>query len=171
MNVKEIKELIDLVSRRGLSAFELERPGFRLRIEGARPEASGARPPARAAEVHAFASPEPVPALASAGSQALRAALPSSASATPSISSAVEDGLHYITSPIVGTFYRASNPDSEPFVKPGDSIEKGRTLCIIEAMKLMNEIESDVAGTLVEVYPKNGQPVEYGERLFSVRPR
>ena len=70
----------------------------------------------------------------------------------------------------MGTFYRSPNPDSEPFVKVGDVVEKGGTLCIVEAMKLMNEIEADEAGTIVEVFPKNGQPVEFGEKLFAIRP-
>ena len=82
----------------------------------------------------------------------------------------VEPGLHLVTSPIVGTFYRSPNPDAESFVTVGDSVEKGATLCIVEAMKLMNEIEADVAGTIVEVFPKNGQPVEFGEKLFAIRP-
>jgi acetyl-CoA carboxylase biotin carboxyl carrier protein len=91
---------------------------------------------------------------------------------TPAVPPApeAEAGLHVVTSPIVGTFYRAPNPDTEPFVKTGDSVERGATLCIVEAMKLMNEIEADAAGTIVEIYPKNGQPVEFGEKLFAIRP-
>ena len=83
---------------------------------------------------------------------------------------AADEGLHWVASPIVGTFYRAPNPDAEPYVKVGDIVHEGQTLCIVEAMKLMNEIESDVAGTIVKVLPDNAQPVEYGERLFAVRP-
>ena len=82
----------------------------------------------------------------------------------------VDSGLHLVTSPIVGTFYRSPNPDAESFVSVGDSVEKGATLCIVEAMKLMNEIEADAAGTIVEIFPKNGQPVEFGEKLFAIRP-
>jgi acetyl-CoA carboxylase biotin carboxyl carrier protein len=82
---------------------------------------------------------------------------------------AAEDTLHYIVSPIVGTFYRAASPESDPFVSPGDRVEKNKILCIIEAMKLMNEIESDVAGEVVKVFPQNGQPVEYGEKLFAIK--
>ncbi|MGA7990908.1 MAG: acetyl-CoA carboxylase biotin carboxyl carrier protein, partial [Thermoanaerobaculia bacterium] len=81
------------------------------------------------------------------------------------------EGFHVLTSPIVGTFYRAANPDAEPFVKMGDVVEKGKTLCIVEAMKLMNEIEADVAGTIVAIYPQNAQPVEFGEKLFAIQPR
>ena len=81
-----------------------------------------------------------------------------------------DDHLHWVTSPIVGTFYRAPNPDADPYVKVGDFVEQGHTLCIVEAMKLMNEIEADLSGTIVKVLPENAQPVEYGERLFAVRP-
>ena len=158
MTVKEIKELVDLVARRGLAGLEIEKAGFRLKIEGPRPDSPVAR---RAAEppVVAHVVTEPAPL----------AALPS-ASAAPT-KPAVADGLHVLPSPIVGTFYRAANPDSEPFVKVGDVVEKGQTLCIIEAMKLMNEIEADIAGTIVTVHPQNGQPVEFGEKLFSIQPR
>jgi acetyl-CoA carboxylase biotin carboxyl carrier protein len=81
-----------------------------------------------------------------------------------------EENLHAITSPIVGTFYRAPNPDADPYVKVGDIVEQGQTLCIVEAMKLMNEIEADVSGTVVKVVPENEEPVEYGAELFLVRP-
>jgi acetyl-CoA carboxylase biotin carboxyl carrier protein len=82
-----------------------------------------------------------------------------------------EAGLHIVRSPIVGTFYESSSPGSAAFVKPGDQVETGQVLCIIEAMKLMNEIESDAAGEIVKRFVVNGQPVEYGQQLFSVRPR
>ena len=77
--------------------------------------------------------------------------------------------MHILTSPIVGTFYRSANPEAEPFVNVGDRVTKGKVLCIIEAMKLMNEIESDVDGVVAAVYPQNGQPVEYGEKIFAIR--
>jgi acetyl-CoA carboxylase biotin carboxyl carrier protein len=80
-----------------------------------------------------------------------------------------DENLHYVTSPIVGTFYRAPNPDADPYVKVGDAVDGGKTLCIIEAMKLMNEIESDQTGTIVKVFPENAQPVEFGERLFAIK--
>jgi acetyl-CoA carboxylase biotin carboxyl carrier protein len=82
---------------------------------------------------------------------------------------APEEPLHFITSPIVGTFFRSPSPTAEPFVNPGDYIKAGATLCIIEAMKLMNEIQSDVHGTIVSVLAENGQPVEYGQRLFGIK--
>jgi acetyl-CoA carboxylase biotin carboxyl carrier protein len=169
MNVKEIKELVDMVARRGLAGLEIERAGFRLRIEGP------ARPPAVIARRGApVPIPNPVGAddlLASPPAPPVLAApVPAALGAAP-VPAAERAGLHVITSPIVGTFYRAPKPDAEPFVKPGDEVEKGKTLCIVEAMKLMNEIEADVAGTIVAIYPQNGQPVEFGEKLFAIQAR
>lgn len=151
LSFKEIKDLIDLVAERGLSALEVEQTGFRIRIEGARPAGDAA--PAVAPTLSL-----PTPSVASAG--ALAAAEPPPAP---------EESLHLITSPIVGTFYRAPSPEADPFAEVGQKVSKGKTLCIIESMKLMNEIESDVEGEIAEVYPRNGQPVEYGEKLFAIR--
>jgi len=163
MNVKEIKELVELVSRRGLAGLEIERAGFRLRIEGA--------PAHRGAPVFARAVADPVateaPALPPTGPVA--AVAPHVPPGPPG--SGEREGFHVVTAPIVGTFYRAANPDAEPFVKVGDVVEKGKTLCIVEAMKLMNEIEADVSGTVVSIYPQNAQPVEFGEKLFAIQPR
>jgi acetyl-CoA carboxylase biotin carboxyl carrier protein len=143
LSFKEIKDLIDLVAERGLSALEVEQTGFRIRIEGAHPPAGNG---ASAGAVAAAAPALPAPAAEKA-----------------------EEGLHVITSPIVGTFYRAPSPESDPFAEVGQKVAKGKILCIIESMKLMNEIESDVEGEIVEVYPRSGQPVEYGEKLFAIR--
>lgn len=161
MNVKEIRELADIVARRGLASLELEESGFRLRIEGPRTPPRDALP---------TAAPSYPAMPVSWEEKAPRPEPPAVPGAASPPSPQVAAGLHVVASPIVGTFYRAANPDAEPFVKVGDSVEKGATLCIVEAMKLMNEIEADVAGTIVEVYPKNGQPVEFGEKLFAVRP-
>ncbi len=163
MNVKEIKELVDLVSRRGLAGLEIERAGFRIRIEGA-PRAPRAYEPAIVAEPAAL--PAPASAAAPAPAAGAGAPLPPGPPA-----SGEREGFHVVTSPIVGTFYRAANPDAEPFVKVGDNVEKGQTLCIVEAMKLMNEIEADVSGAIVAIYPQNAQPVEFGEKLFAIQPR
>ncbi len=146
LSFKEIKELIDLVTERGLSGLEIERAGFRLRIEGGRPVVSNG--------VEAAATPPP-------------GAMPG-ATGTPA-AEAEGEGVHVITSPIVGTFYRAPSPEAESFAEVGSRVSKGKILCIIESMKLMNEIESDVEGEIVEVYARNGQPVEYGEKLFGIR--
>jgi len=147
LSFKEIKELIDLVAERGLAGLEVERAGFRLKVEG--------RAPAR------VETPESAAGAASAGP------------AAPAVPAPVEEQLpedvHVITSPIVGTFYRAPSPEADPFASVGQKIARGKILCIIESMKLMNEIESDVEGEIVEVYPRNGQPVEYGEKLFAIK--
>jgi acetyl-CoA carboxylase biotin carboxyl carrier protein len=157
LNLKEILELIDKVAERGIAAVEVEQAGTRLRIEGK------FAPPQQVIH-HAAPAAPPVamPAMA------MPAAPPAAAPAPPPEVDS-EAGLHIITSPIVGTFYRSPNPESEPYASVGDHVSKGKVLCIIEAMKLMNEIESDIDGTVVKIYPQNGQPVEYGEKLFAVR--
>ncbi|HET7451307.1 MAG TPA: acetyl-CoA carboxylase biotin carboxyl carrier protein [Thermoanaerobaculia bacterium] len=158
LSFKEIKELIDLVAEKNLSGVEIERAGFRLRIDGHRGE-NGSAP------VYYPTLPE----VRVTGALAGAIPPPAAAPAAEEPPEAADEALHHIVSPIVGTFYRAASPESEPFVSPGDRVEKNRILCIIEAMKLMNEIESDVAGEIVKVFPQNGQPVEYGERLFAIK--
>jgi acetyl-CoA carboxylase biotin carboxyl carrier protein len=145
LSFKEIRELIDLVSERGLGALEVEQAGFRVRIESARAAGNGVGPAALAVSAPAEAP----------------AALP--------VPIEEEKSVHVITSPIVGTFYRSPSPESDAFAEVGQRVARGKILCIIESMKLMNEIESDVEGEIVEVYPRNGQPVEYGEKLFAIR--
>ena len=150
LSFKEIKELIDLVSERGLAGLEVERAGFRLRIEGTRaPAANGTGLAAEAAAPAPAVPTVPVTAPAGAAKEA--------------------EDVHVITSPIVGTFYRSPSPESDPFAEVGEKVARGKILCIIESMKLMNEIESDVEGEIVAVYARNGQPVEYGEKLFGIR--
>ena len=173
LSFKEIKELIDLVSERNLASLEIERAGFRIKIDGQRSEApsngSGAGPyfypaiPEPARQIAAGAAPAAAPSASAA------TAGPPARAQAPEAGEAVDEDLHYILSPIVGTFYRSASPESAPFVSPGDRVEKNKILCIIEAMKLMNEIESDVGGQVVKVFPQNGQPVEYGERLFAIK--
>jgi acetyl-CoA carboxylase biotin carboxyl carrier protein len=153
LTFEQIKELIELVAERQIGGVELERSGFRLEITGRRE--------APAPHLHAAAPPAPPQAPAASAE---------SAGAAAAVPEAAEAGVHVLTSPIVGTFYRAAAPDADPFVDVGDRVEPGQVLCIVEAMKLMNEIEADVAGTVVSVHPKNAQPVEYGEPLFSIRP-
>jgi acetyl-CoA carboxylase biotin carboxyl carrier protein len=152
LSIKEIRELIDLVVDRGLSGLEIEKSGFRLRIEGRRP-----------------AAPEAYGAASAPGAAVSAARAREMADA--SVDAAEEDdaSVHLITSPIVGTFYRSASPEADPFAEVGARVGKGKILCIIESMKLMNEIESDVEGEVVAVYPRNGQPVEYGEKLFAIR--
>jgi acetyl-CoA carboxylase biotin carboxyl carrier protein len=161
-NLAEIKALIELVAEKQITEFELERGDFRLRIQ---------RGSTAAAAAPVILQPAPTQASAPVVVEAPRqveAAAPPHFLQPPSVSP-VEESLHIITSPIVGTFYRLPSPTADPFVKIGDNIEKGRTLCIIEAMKLMNEITAEVSGTVVKIFVENGQPVEYGQPLFGIR--
>lgn len=153
---EEICELIELVGSSGVAVVEIEHAGSRVRVEG---------------RLQAVASPT-VPQISTPGAAAAVPAPqsePGETDAERASADAVDEDECAINSPIVGTFYRAPNPDADPYVKVGDFVEQGQTLCIVEAMKLMNEIESDVRGTIVKVLPENAQPVEYGEQLFVVR--
>ena len=143
----EICELIRLVGSSGVTAVDLELGDARLRIKGR---------PAPVVAAPLTAAPAAAPGHAAARPTEADDAVPS-------------ESLHVVTSPIVGTFYRAPNPDADPFVKNGEAVEKGQVLCIVEAMKLMNEIECDVTGTIVKVFVDNAAPVEYGQPLFAVR--
>jgi len=156
IGLEEIKALIALVGREPFQEFEFEAGDMRFRIRKDGPPVV-AQAPMAAPLVMAAPAPMVHPV-----------SIVSSLQQQPS-APVDEPGIHYVTSPIVGTFYRASSPTAAPFVSPGDYVKPGQTLCIIEAMKLMNEIESDVAGEVVKVLVENGTPVEYGERLFAVR--
>jgi len=160
----QIKELVDLVHERRLGILEVEHAGFRLKIEGSESVQAKALPPAPAA----LAAAPPVAAPAAAA-QAVEPT--AEAAAAPAAGAAEKAGeeLHLLKSPIVGTYYGAPSPDSDPYVQVGSRVKKGQVLCIIEAMKLMNEIESDVNGEIVEIHPRNAQPVEFGEPLFRIR--
>jgi len=155
----QIKELANLVAERGLEVLEVERSGFRLRIA-----AASAR--AETGEASAVTA-APEPRAATAAERALAAAAPSEPAAEEE---EAHPGAHVLTSPIVGTFYVAPSPDADPFVRIGDRVKKGQIVCVVEAMKLMNEIEADTDGVILEVIPQNAQPVEYGEPLFAIRP-
>ena len=159
LSFEQIKELIEMVAKHRLHGFELERSGFKLSIAGE--AASTPAPAARSAAGEAA----PTAAPASPGTPAV-ASVPAPA-APADVPVAAES--HLVRSPIVGTFYASPSPDAEPFVRVGDHVRQGQVLCIVEAMKLMNEIESDVAGTVTQVLVKNAQPVEYGEPLFAIR--
>jgi acetyl-CoA carboxylase biotin carboxyl carrier protein len=159
MTLDEIKRLIEFIRAQHLTEFELEQDGVKIRIK------SGA------AHDHVPilpASPTVHPQAPAASS------LAGVATGAPPIAVAAEEEgteLAIVKSPIVGTFYRASDPEAKPFVDVGDTVKKGEVLCIIEAMKLMNEIDSEYDGEIVNVYVENGQPVQYGERLFAIRLR
>jgi acetyl-CoA carboxylase biotin carboxyl carrier protein len=154
MNIDEIKQLIELVNSTGIAELELERGGNRIRI---RRSMAGATQ-----EIVLHPASAPVAAVPAGASAAPVSATPTAVTADPS--------LVLVKAPIVGTFYAAASPGSAPFVKPGDTVQPGQALCIIESMKLMNEIEAEIAGVVVATLVENGKPVEYGEALFSLRP-
>jgi acetyl-CoA carboxylase biotin carboxyl carrier protein len=158
MNLKEIKELIKFLKEEEITEFELERGDIKVRMKrGGAVEAPSERIIAVQASPPQTASPI-----------APQTPVPSTPTPAPA---RVEEELHIVRSPIVGTYYESPSPGSPPFVKPGDFVEAGQVLCIVEAMKLMNEIEADVAGELVKSLVKNGQPIEYGQELFAIRPK
>jgi acetyl-CoA carboxylase biotin carboxyl carrier protein len=145
----EIQKLIALVEEKGLTLFELEVEGFKVKI--------GRNIPGAPVQQAAAAGAAPAPA----------AGTPHPAEPAPA--TAPEKGIRDVTSPMVGTFYRAPAPNAPPFVEIGEEVKKGQTLCIIEAMKLMNEIESDADGVVTAIHVENARPVEYGQKLFSIR--
>jgi len=151
IDYKEINKIIRLMEEKNLSHFELEVEGLKIKI--GRDLASASRS-------------EPAPALEVSKEKEAK----SNNTPLEAIPQEGKNDLYYITSPMVGTFYSAPDPSSPPFVEIGDSVKKNQTLCIIEAMKLMNEIESEVDGTLMKIFIESGKPVEYGQRLFAIQP-
>jgi acetyl-CoA carboxylase biotin carboxyl carrier protein len=165
MNQKELKELIEFLIEKDISEFELERGDVKVRIK-------------RGADAQQIPVITPVAAVPAMPTMTAAAPVPpvsaTPAPAAPEIPATpaeAEEELHLVKSPIVGTFYESPAPGAPPFIKPGDNVQAGQVLCIIEAMKLMNEIESDMTGEIVKVLAANGKPVEYGQPLFSIRPR
>jgi len=155
VNSKEIRELIELISRSNFATFELEREGFKLRL--VKEAAAGTFRPAELG-----AGPVPVEAAVAVPAAAESPALPAAA--------APDDGLVELRSPIVGTFYLAPGPTAPPFVEVGSRVRKGQVMCIVEAMKVMNEIESEIDAEVAEIVVASAQPVEFGEVLFRLRP-
>ena len=154
----QLERLLDFMAAHGLEEFEYEHAGLRIRLKKA--SASAAPGP------RAGATPPALPAQPAAPAAA---AVPTR-EAAPEPAPAAGEELHVIKSPIVGTFYAASSPGTPPFVKVGDMIQAGQVVCIVEAMKLMNEIEADISGEVMRLLVENGQPVEYGQGLFAIRP-
>ncbi len=161
MDLDELKQILEIVREHGISEFELEREDMKLRIKkngfGLTPELISQLPTVAA----------PLPAAAPAPAAGAAAPRPVPAPPAPEAEEGVE--LAIVKSPIVGTFYRAPEPGARPFVEVGTAVRKGQVLCIIEAMKLMNEINSDYEGEVVAIYAENGQAVQYGERLFAIK--
>ncbi len=160
MDIEELKKLVKLVEKSDIKELEIDEDGRKIRIVKGSPEAAPMMMPMQYTQPMQHAAPPPPaarPAAPVAGAEA---------AAEPE-----DDGkYHNVNSPMVGTFYRASAEDAEPFAKEGDIVSKGQTLCIIEAMKLMNEIESDISGRVVKILAENGSPVEFGETLFKIEP-
>ncbi|MGH7995033.1 MAG: acetyl-CoA carboxylase biotin carboxyl carrier protein [Opitutaceae bacterium] len=155
MDLKQIKQIIDLMKRSDLSEFAVEEQGFKLKIRrgmGGYPVVSSSAPP-----------PPVYPPRETGGTPAPSANLAGPGDETE------EPGIAYVKSPMVGTFYRSASPDSKAFVEPDGQILENTVVCIIEAMKIMNEIQAEVKGTILEALVENGQPVEYGQRLFKVK--
>ncbi|HEY0004222.1 MAG TPA: acetyl-CoA carboxylase biotin carboxyl carrier protein [Pyrinomonadaceae bacterium] len=167
INMDELRELMELIDSHGFTDFELEREGFRIRLgrnvsgpasvsgsttadaAGPRTQTPASQETALGQSTQPLTTPHP-------GAQAQAAA-------------SVDEGLHIITSPILGTFFRSPSPTSEPFVRIGSLVEHDTVVCIIEAMKLMNEIQAEVSGEVTKIYVENGQPVEYGQPLFGIK--
>ena len=152
-NMDEIRELADLVAEYGLTDFEFENENIRVRLSKASMSFTQSAPQ----QVHAPAATAGAPT----------AHKPTESAPTPAVDA--DEGLFKITSPIVGTFYRSPGPDKEPYVKEGSTVTPESVVCIVEAMKLMNEIQAETSGEVVKVYVENGQPVEYGQPLFAIR--
>jgi acetyl-CoA carboxylase biotin carboxyl carrier protein len=166
--LQSLKDLIEFLKQQEVGEFELEQDGLKVHLSFAGHNRSAGNVDlsqlshllqhAPVAPTHAVAAPVHLPSV-------------TAGAAHSSPATTEEDGLHIIKSPIVGTFYEASAPGAEPYAKVGDQVESGQVVCIVEAMKLMNEIESDVAGEVVKRMVSSGQPVEYGQPLFAIRPR
>jgi acetyl-CoA carboxylase biotin carboxyl carrier protein len=158
LDLKQIKQIIDLMKRSELSEFEFEEEGFKIKIK-------------RGAAGLPVISSSPIPVQTYAQTPAEAAALAQKPAPISSSSSAGTDeaGFGYVKSPMVGTFYRSPSPENPAFVDVNAKVEEKTVVCIIEAMKIMNEIQAETKGTIVEVLVENGQPVEYGQRLFKVK--
>jgi len=163
LDLKELKEILQILEEKEITDFELEEEGMKLRIrKGPAPSANHASAPVAAPLVASV-----LPSLG--GPVNVAVAPPSAVGAATAPPPEAEPGVTVVKSPIVGTFYRTPDPNAPPFVDVGDRVRVGQVLCIIEAMKLMNEIEAEVAGEIVKIHHESGQPVQYGEPLFDIR--
>jgi acetyl-CoA carboxylase biotin carboxyl carrier protein len=151
LDLKQLRQLLRILSRRNVTEFEFEDEKVRIRLArgGRRVEVAPAAPAAAPAPPGSLPPPSSVPGRAA--------------------EEVAADGVVFVTSPFVGTFYRSPSPDAPPFVELGSRVREGQALCIVEAMKLMNEIEADCAGSVVEILTENGKPVEFGQKLFKIQ--
>lgn len=166
MDIKEIQELIKFVSKSGVSEVEIESKGFKINIKTPPYKRGGSKEP-EVQIVQAVPAPAPAPQVV----QAAPAPAPAAPEATPAKSEAPDNGNYEeVKSPMIGTFYRSPSPEKPPFVGVGDEVKKGDVICIIEAMKLFNEIEAEVSGKIVKVLADDSSPVEYDQPLFLIEP-
>ena len=156
MDLSDLKEILRILEEQDVTEFELEQDGVKLRVCRSSARAPAAGSAGALAQVTSLTAATPTPL-----------ALPPPALAPPAAEAEADGSV--VRSPIVGTFYRSADPNSPVFVSVGDSVKLGQVLCIIEAMKLMNEIESELAGEVTRIHPENGQPVQYGDPLFTIR--
>jgi acetyl-CoA carboxylase biotin carboxyl carrier protein len=163
LDLKQIKQVIDLMKRSDLTAFELEEEGFKIKIK----RGADSLPLVHTSRIASttYADAPVIEAVAAPRA----AAAPAASASLPGNPVADEAGVTYVKSPMVGTFYRASSPESKPFAEIGTKVSETSVVCIIEAMKIMNEIQAEVKGAILEVLVENGQPVEYGQKLFKVK--
>lgn len=155
LNMEELREIVDLIEKRGFTDFEFENEKIRVRISK-----KAVQPVSQPSSSNASIDVSVEPVVSQTDAEA---------SSSEKVRNSVDDGLQKITSPIVGTFYRSPAPDKAPYVKEGDRVSPDSVVCIVEAMKLMNEIQAETSGEIVEIYVDNGQPVEYGQALFSIK--
>ncbi|MGA8088152.1 MAG: acetyl-CoA carboxylase biotin carboxyl carrier protein [Terracidiphilus sp.] len=158
-DIKDLRELIEFLKQYQVAEFDLDRGDIKIRLKFAQAAAPGAS----VADLARLAAAATVAAPVAASPAAQATAVPPAPAVDP------DAGLHIVKSPIVGTYYGSPSPGAPPFVSPGDRVEKGQVICIVEAMKLMNEIEADASGEVVKCFISNGQPIEFGQPLFSIR--
>jgi acetyl-CoA carboxylase biotin carboxyl carrier protein len=168
--ITELKALVEFLKQNEVAEFDLDRGDFKVRLKFSQPESAQPASPSLAELarfITASSSAAPVPTAAAA--QLAVVAAPAAESAAPVAAADPDAGLHIVKSPIVGTFYESPSPGASAFVVIGDKVQKGQVICIVEAMKLMNEIESDASGEIVKRLVSNGQPIEFGQPLFAIR--
>jgi acetyl-CoA carboxylase biotin carboxyl carrier protein len=170
LNMDELRDLVQLIAEHGFTDFELEREGFRVRLRRELTPQIMMQPAASAVAAQPQATASLPGAAQDAGTEGASAQPhPKHPGAEAEAAASADEGLHIISSPIVGTFYRSPSPTAEPFVRIGSHVDQDSTVCIIEAMKLMNEIQAETTGEVVKIYVENGQPVEYGQPLFGIK--
>ena len=161
-DIEDLKQLIEFLKQYQVAEFDLERGDLKIRLKFSQPEASSAGLGDLARLLQSAPPPH-------AGQTTTAPSAQAAAAASATAPSDPDAGLHIVKSPIVGTYYGSPSPGAAPFVTPGDHVDKGQVICIVEAMKLMNEIESDAGGEIVKCFVTNGQPIEFGQPLFSIR--